>query len=177
MIRTATADDAVQICQIYNHYVQNTYSTFESTPVQTLEMENRIKEITTDLPWLVKIQNDEIVGYAYASAWKSRCAYRFSAETTIYLLPEFSKKGLGTLLYEALIVSLQLKDMHSVLGAIAMPNLSSVRLHEKLGFEKVGRFKEVGRKFDKWIDVEYWELLLDEPGRETTIDFGQRECK
>ena len=160
MIRSVNAEDAETVCSIYNHYVRNTIITFEETPVSKEEMTDRIAEASVSLPWVVWEDNEEIKGYAYASKWKTRSAYRFSVESSIYLQPEFIGKGAGKILYEALISELRNRSLHAVIGGIALPNESSVALHEKLGFIKVAHFKEVGHKYEQWIDVGYWELLL-----------------
>ncbi len=99
-------------------------------------------------------------GYAYASEWKSRCAYRYSVETTVYLHPDARGKGIGTLLYQELIRKLSKLELHAAIGGIALPNDASVALHEKIGFKKAAHFKQVGYKFNKWVDVGYWELIL-----------------
>ncbi len=161
MIRAATVDDAGAICDIYNHYVRNTVITFEEEPVSAEGMRTRILEITAALPWLVSEEDGQIIGYAYAGKWQGRCAYRFTVESTVYLDPRFKGRGAGTKLYEALISSLRLRSVHCVIGGVALPNPASVALHEKLGFTKAAHFKEVGWKFDEWIDVGYWELILE----------------
>ena len=160
MIRGVYTEDAEAVCSIYNHYVKNTIITFEENPVSKEEMKDRVVKATVSLPWVVWEENGEIKGYAYASKWKTRSAYRFSVESSIYLQPDFIGKGAGRILYEALIASLRNRSLHTVIGGIALPNESSVALHERLGFIKVAHFKEVGCKFDRWIDVDYWELLL-----------------
>jgi len=101
-----------------------------------------------------------VLGYAYASKWKSRCAYRYAVESSIYLAPDATGRGLGTRLYVALIDALRAKSVHTIIGGIALPNPASVALSEKLGFRKIGQFEQVGWKFEKWIDVGYWELIL-----------------
>jgi L-amino acid N-acyltransferase YncA len=160
MIRGVYTEDAKAICSIYNHYVKNTIFTFEENPVSKEEMKDRIAEATVSLPWVVWEDNEEIKGYAYACKWKTRSAYRFSVESSIYLQPDFIGNGAGRILYEALISELRNLSLHTVIGGIALPNESSVALHERLGFIKVAHFKEVGWKFGRWIDVGYWELLL-----------------
>ncbi|OAI43431.1 phosphinothricin acetyltransferase [Verrucomicrobia bacterium SCGC AG-212-E04] len=161
MIRTATTADAAAICAIYNHYVTDSIITFEETPVLTDDMAGRIAEVLeAPLPWLVFAAENGVLGYAYASAWKSRCAYRFAVEATVYIAPGATGGRLGTQLYEALIADLRTRSLHCVIGGVALPNAASVALHEKLGFEKVAHFKQVGRKFDRWIDVGYWELMF-----------------
>lgn len=160
MIRPVQVTDAREISTIYNHYVEHTILTFAEAPVSRSDMENLIREVTADYPWLVYEQADMIIGYAYAARWKSRASYRYCAESTVYLLPERRGQGIGTRLYQSLIHETQLLPIHSLLGCIALPNPASVILHEKLGFEKVAHFREVGRKFNQWIDVGYWELIL-----------------
>lgn len=163
MIRSVEPGDAESICDIYNHYIVHTAVTFEEQPVPVLDMQERIEEMAAALPWLVYEEDDQLLGYAYASEWKSRCAYRYSVESTVYLAPDSTGQGIGSQLYAALIAILGDRDLHSVLAGITLPNPASVTLHEKLGFEQVGQFKEVGRKFDRWIDVGYWELILPDP--------------
>lgn len=159
MIRPATPSDAEAICDIYNYYVLNTIVTFEEDAVSPEEMAERIAEITEKYPWLVYEEGGKVRGYAYAGPWKSRCAYRYSSECTIYLENGCGAKGVGTQLYEALFKALPV-DLHSIIGGIALPNGASVAIHEKFGFEKVAQFKEVGYKQNKWIDVGYWEKIL-----------------
>jgi L-amino acid N-acyltransferase YncA len=161
MIRTAMAGDAEAIARIYNHYVASTIITFEEQAVSAGEMAARMAEIAAaHLPWLVAEQDGRIVGYAYASKWKGRCAYRFSAECTVYLDPDRLGMGYGTKLYERLFAALRECGMHAVIGGVALPNPASVALHEKLGMKKVAHFGEVGFKFDRWIDVGYWQATL-----------------
>jgi phosphinothricin acetyltransferase len=161
MIRFVTANDADRICAIYNHYIENSIATFEEENVTASDMRDRVGDATDARPWFVYDLDDEIAGFAYASPWKSRCSYRFSLETTVYLSPDHLGQGIGTDLYGHLIESIRKKNIHSLIGAIALPNDGSIALHEKLGFRKVGQFVEVGWKFDHWIDVGYWELILD----------------
>lgn len=161
MIRTATVNDAAAIAGIYNHYVLNTIVTFEEQALQVHEMAGRIATtLESNLPWLVFEQSGQILGYTYASKWKSRCSYRFSLETTVYLEKDATGRGLGKGLYAALIDTLRPTQMHALIGGIALPNPASVALHEKLGFVKIGQFREVGWKLSQWIDVGYWELML-----------------
>jgi L-amino acid N-acyltransferase YncA len=161
MIRTAIASDAHALADIYNNYILETIVTFEEQPVSPTDIAERIAEVATvPLPWLVYEHEGAIVGYAYASKWKGRCAYRFSVETTVYLAPGSIGKGIGTALYQALLMHLKGLGLHVAIGGIALPNAASVALHEKLGFSKVAQFSEVGFKFGRWIDVGYWQLTL-----------------
>lgn len=160
MIRFVKPEDASQLCDIYNHYIENSIVTFEIDIVTKQMMTDRIESASDKYPWLVRELDGELSGFAYASPWKSRCAYRFSVETTVYLTPSQIGKGIGTSLYENLERALRKTSCHSLIAAIALPNNACIALHEKLGFEKIGQFKEVGWKFNKWIDVGYWELLI-----------------
>lgn len=161
-IRPATVADAGAIARIYNHYVANTVITFEELAVTAEEMAERIAETDAiSLPWLVLEEDGRIVGYAYASKWKTRSAYRFSVEVTVYLEPDASGRGLGTQLFAALFAELRAKGVHVAIGGIALPNPASVALHEKFGMRKVAHFEQVGFKFGEWIDVGYWQARLD----------------
>lgn len=160
MIRTATDTDADSISRIYNHYILNTVVTFEEEAVSPNEISKRIKEVQEKFPWLVYELNGSVVGYAYGSAWKSRCAYRHSAEVSVYLDPNETGKRIGSELYQELIIQLAALNIHGIIGGIALPNDACIALHEKFGFEKVAHFKEVGHKFNKWIDVVYFEKIL-----------------
>jgi L-amino acid N-acyltransferase YncA len=162
MIRSASLSDVAAICEIYNHYVAQSCITFEEQPVGRDDMAARISETLTSLPWFVWEEQGIVLGYAYATKWKTRSAYRFSAESTIYLRNDAVGKGVGLRLYERLLADLRSRRIHSVIGGIALPNPASQRLHEKLGFKKVAHFEQVGWKFGQWIDVGYWELIFRE---------------
>ncbi len=161
IIRSVSAADAAAICEIYNHYVQHSIITFEELAVSVNEMQERIERITAEWPWLAAEEDGCLVGYAYAGKWKSREAYRFAVESTVYLKPEFCGRGMGKSLYAELIKALRRRSVHTVIAGIALPNEASVALHEKMGFVKVAHFIQVGWKFGHWIDVEYWELVLN----------------
>ncbi len=161
MIRDITLGDAKQIADIYNYYIRNTFITFEEDALTEENMKVRIRTHTKNLPWIVCEDNNEILGYAYAAEWKTRSAYRFSVESTVYLKQDQQGRGLGTLLYQELLNRIKKSNIHIVLGGIALPNEASVALHEKFGFKKVAHLAEVGYKFEKWIDVGYWELQIN----------------
>jgi phosphinothricin acetyltransferase len=161
IVRPATAADALVIASIYNHFVANTVVTFEEDVVPAPDMVVRMAAVQAEgLPWLVAERDGEVVGYSYASRWKTRSAYRHSVETTIYLKPGCEGRGIGRQLYCALIEVLKTKGMHAVIGGAALPNAASVALHEKLGFERVATFRQVGFKHGRWVDVAYWQLVL-----------------
>ncbi|MGH2360722.1 MAG: GNAT family N-acetyltransferase, partial [bacterium] len=152
VIRSATEDDSESIARIYNHYILNTVITFEEQAVSAKEIAGRIARIlSASLPYLVVVQDDRVIGYAYATNWHDRSAYRFSVETAVYLDSGFVGKRLGSTLYQRLLERLKERGLHVAMGGIALPNPGSVALHEKLGFRKVAHFNEVGFKFNKWI--------------------------
>lgn len=163
MIRPALPADAEAIARIYNYYILNTVVTFEEQVVTAQAMEDRLQEVgSASLPWLVAEAPGSIIGYAYASRWKDRSAYRYSVESTVYLDPAALRVGFGSGLYDALLTNLRQQKLHVVIGGIALPNEASIRLHEKIGFRKVAHFNEVGFKFDRWVDVGYWQLIFSQ---------------
>lgn len=158
-IRVATSSDSKTIVDIYNDYIESTMITFEEESISEQEMASRVLKVqASGLPWLVSEVDGLVLGYAYASLWHARSAYRFTVEPTIYLAPEAAGKGLGKALYQHLLDMLRQLDIKQAIGVIALPNPASVGLHESLGFEKVGEFNEVGYKFDRYISVGYWQL-------------------
>ena len=161
VIRPATTSDAEPMAGVYNHYVRETTITFEETEVSPEEIGRRIQEVgSASLPWLVAQQDGRIVGYAYATKWHSRSAYRFSAEIAVYVDAGQRRSGVGTRLYEHLFPVLHARGIRAVMAGIALPNEPSVALHERFGFSKVAHFREVGFKFGRWIDVGYWQRML-----------------
>lgn len=159
MIRPVKPSDASDICELYNYYVLNTHVNFEEEAVTLEDMQSRIGGASKEHPWLVYEHEGKVVAYAYASAWKSRCSYRYSVETSVYVALGYEGKGLGSKLYTALFEALKHTNAHAIIGGIALPNEGSVALHEKFGFEKIAQFKEIGFKLNRWIDVGYWEKI------------------
>lgn len=161
MIRPATLADAEAIAAIYNPFITDTVVTFEEVPVTATEIAARVtKVLEAGYPYLVDEVDGRVTGYAYGSQFRTRAAYRFSVEGTVYLSPEARGKGLGTILYSALLEELKNRGFHLVIGGITLPNPASVALHERLGFVKAAHFHEVGFKFGQWLDVGFWELKL-----------------
>lgn len=159
MIRYVKEEDFEEIRNIYNYYVENTTISFEETCVTCEEMASRIKTISSEFPFVVYEINHQIVGYAYITKWKSRHAYRYTLETTVYTRNDYSGKGIGSGLYNFLFKELPM--CHSIMSVIALPNEKSIALHEKFGFERVADFKEVGYKFNRWIDVAYFQKKME----------------
>lgn len=165
-IRTAREGDAAAVAGIYNRYVIDTHMTFETATVSEGEIARRMSAVSADhLPWLVAVAFGSTIGYAYAAVWNRRMAYRHTVESTIYMDPGHTGKGIGFRLYRQLMEKLCGLPVQAVVAGIALPNEQSVRLHEALGFTKVAHFEQVGYKLDRWIDVGYWELLLQSAGK------------
>lgn len=166
MIRPIKASDIEAVVTIYNYYITNTIVSFEEEPVSTKQMKKRVNDVLTiGYPWLVAEEAGEIIGYAYANQWNVRAAYQYSAEVTVYLsylntASLNTARGWGTKLYEALFTRLKEMSVHTVIGGISLPNPASVALHEKFAMTKVAHYKEVGYKYNKWIDVGYWQGKL-----------------
>lgn len=161
MIRDVTLNDAKRITQIYNYYIEQTIITFEYDIVSEDEISKRIQKIQSKgYPFIVYEENDEVIGYAYLSNWRERIAYNITLETSIYLDRNTIGKGLGKTLYKELINKSRSINIHSLIGVISLPNEASQKLHESLEFKLVGNFKESGVKFDRLIDVEFWQLIL-----------------
>lgn len=161
-IRSAGPRDAAAIAAIYAPFVLETCVSFETEPVAPAGMARRIAD-TQDagLPWLVAEAAGQVVAYAYATRWRARPAYARSVECTVYVDQAHVGRGIGPRLYSALLDVLRRKRMHTVIGGIALPNAASVALHERLGFRKVAHFEQVGYKHGRWVDVGFWQRLLD----------------
>lgn len=161
MIRNATMQDAAQIADIYNYYIENTIITFEEIKVTKDIIAERIKKITAKgYPFLVYEQENQIVGYAYLNNWRERSAYDITLETSVYLEKNCTGKGIGSLLYQLLVERAKSINIHSLIGVISLPNDISRELHRRFGFKLIGNFRESGVKFGKYVDVEFWQLML-----------------
>ncbi len=172
-IRPATETDAEAIALIYNHYIEHSTVTFEQSAITDNEMLQRIQLIRqAALPFLVLEQQGLLIGYAYASPWRARIGYRFSVESSVYLSPDSAGLGYGSLLMQQLLLQLTQAGYHAVMAGIALPNDASVALHEKFGMTKVAHFYQVGTKFGQWLDVGYWQLLLQNPQQEAVQGAG-----
>ena len=160
MIRNVRQTDAKPLVDIYNYYVKNTVVTFDLETISETDMQANIKSVTEKYPWLVYELDGTMAGYAYAAQWKKRKAYNSTVETTVYLHPDFVGKGIGSALYDELLTIVKSRGYHLAIGGISLPNAASVALHEKFGFTKAAHYHQVGFKFNQWIDVGYWELIL-----------------
>jgi L-amino acid N-acyltransferase YncA len=161
-IRSATPADAEALGEIYRPFVVSTAVSFELEPPSVEEFAGRIERALEGWAWLVAEQDGGAIGYAYATPHRSRGAYRWSVETSVYLHQASRGQGIGTRLYTALMPMLSAKGYCNAYAGITLPNDASVALHRRLGFEAVGVFRSVGRKFGKWHDVSWWHLRLRE---------------
>lgn len=167
-VRAATDADLPAIAAIYAHWVLHGPATFEEVPPSEAEMTaRRTKVLAAGLPYLAAEIDGTLVGYAYATVYRERSAYRFTAEDSIYVHPDFNRKGVGAALLGALIErceSLGCRQMVAVIGDSA--NSPSIRLHERFGFEAAGVLKSVGFKFGRWLDTVRMQRALG-PGAST----------
>ena len=160
MIRPFKINDTQQLLDIYNYYVLNSIVTFDDIPLTFKIFSDKVNRINKAYPFLIFEEQNEILGYAYGSKWRAKPAYMQTVESTIYIKNGAQGKQIGTKLYKALLNLLKTENYHVVLGGLTLPNIASVRLHEKFGFRQVAHFKAVGRKFDTWLDVGFWQLEL-----------------
>jgi len=161
-VRVAQLADAAALAAIYAPIVRDTTISFEVEPPAPDEMARRIAATLPVYPWLVAEQEGRVIGYAYASRHRDRAAYRWSVDVSAYVDEHVRRCGLGRALYERLISILQRQGFHAAFAGIALPNEPSVGLHEAVGFQPVGIYKEVGFKQGQWRDVGWWRLALSE---------------
>jgi phosphinothricin acetyltransferase len=160
-IRAASARDAAAIAEIYRPYVAESYVSFETEPPGTAEIARRMAAGGALYPWLAAEDDaGRLLGYAYASPFRPRAAYRFAVETTVYVRAGAHGRGIGAALYEPLIETLEQQGFTQAIGAISLPNRASVRLHERLGFRHAGTYAQVGWKLGRWHDVGLWQRSL-----------------
>ncbi|HEX3683310.1 MAG TPA: arsinothricin resistance N-acetyltransferase ArsN1 family B [Bryobacteraceae bacterium] len=162
MIRLARESDADQMLEIYAPLVRATAISFELAPPSSTEMRERVRNILATHAWLVCEEAQAICGYAYASKFRAREAYRWAAEVTVYVHPARQRKGVGRTLYRSLFDVMRLQGFCRAIAVIALPNEASVQLHERLGFKSMGVFERAGYKLGRWHDVGWWQLQLQE---------------
>jgi len=159
-IRLIQDNDTQAVLDIYAPYVLNTYITFEYDVPTFAEFSKKIRTITSQYPWLVCLQNDRIIGNAYAGEHRHRTAYKWSPESTIYLSEDVFGMGIGHVLYTTLFDILRLQGFFNVYAGVGIPNERSEKLHRSVGFEELGIFKNVGYKLGKWHDTKWFQLHL-----------------
>jgi L-amino acid N-acyltransferase YncA len=160
LIRAATDTDAASLLTIYRPFVETTAVSFETVAPTVDEFAARITKANVDWNWLVAERHGQCVGYAYASSHRERRAYRWSVEVSAYVHPDQHGQGIGKALYRELFSELVGKGFCNAYAAITLPNEGSVALHRSVGFEFIGTFKSVGRKFGRWHDVAWFHRVL-----------------
>ncbi len=160
MIRKVQIEDAKQLLEIYNYYVENSIVTFDIEPLSLHGFIEKMVSINEVYPFLIYEENGEILGYAYGSRWRPKLAYKHTVESTVYVKHSVHGKQIGTQLYTELLRLFKEQKFHLVLGALTLPNEASIKLHEKFGFRQVTHFNEVGFKFNTWHDVGFWQIKL-----------------
>lgn len=161
--RLAALSDAAAIAAIYAPYARDTVITFETEAPDAQEIGTRIAQIGARYPWLVAELDGAVVGYAYASEYRTRKAYRWSVDVAVYLAAAAHRRGIGRGLYARLFELLAAQGYVNAYGIITLPNAASVGLHEAMGFLPIGVFHHVGHKHGAWHDVGWWHLALRDP--------------
>lgn len=157
------AADAKNIAAIYRWYVENSTATFELRPLSDTDMLHRIEDITARFPCFVYEKDGEIAGYCYAHSWKRFPAYDITLESTVYLRPDMKGRGIGKALMRRLITECRRKGFISLIACITAENEESCRFHESIGFTRVSRFRNAGKKFGRLLDVVDYQLQLGAP--------------
>jgi L-amino acid N-acyltransferase YncA len=164
-LRAATAHDLPAINAIYNHYVIHSTATYQEEPATAPEREAWYGAHGTEYPVIVAEMMGEVIGWGSLSRFHARAAYRPTVENSVYVRHDHLARGVGRLLLTDLIVRARELGYHSIIAGISADQEPSVRLHAKLGFTQVGLLREVGRKFDRWLDVMYMQKMLSENER------------
>jgi phosphinothricin acetyltransferase len=161
-VRPGVLADLPALTELYNHYVVNTHVTFDLVPLTVDERREWFGHYADSgrQRLLVGVLEGVVVGYATSGSFRGKAAYRTSVESTVYCHPDAVGRGVGRALYAELFELLGNEDVHRVYAGVALPNDASLALHHRFGFTSVGTFREVGRKFDQWWDVEWLERAL-----------------
>ena len=160
-LRKAAIDDLAEITEIYNEAILNTTSTFDTQPKTLAEQKIWFLSHQPKYPILIAEQDNLIVGWASLSKWSDRCAYSGTAEVSLYVRKEYRGKGIGRQLLKSLLEEDKTISLHTVIARVAGDNKVSLSLFESEDFQKIGAMKEVGRKFDKLLDVHLMQKIYD----------------
>jgi L-amino acid N-acyltransferase YncA len=160
-VRAAEPADAAAIAAIYAPYVIGSVVSFETEAPDAAEIARRMAADAGTYPWLVACDDDgALLGYAYATAFRTRPAYRYTVETTVYVAGDAHKRGIGGALYGALLRMLEAQGFAQAIAAITLPNPASITLHERHGFRRIGAYEAVGFKQGGWHSVGLWQRAL-----------------
>lgn len=160
--RLAEEKDVTDIHAIYVPFVRDTHISFEYELPSKEEIGQRVKKTLQHYPWIVAVQNDQVIGYAYAGSFRYRTAYSWSAESSIYLSPKALGKGVGKKLYQRLLDLLKLQGFQTIYAGISLPNPISQRFHDRMGFQHLQVFQRIGFKEGRWHDVDFWQIVLEQ---------------
>lgn len=161
-VREAVENDLEQMLDIYNDIILNTTAVWDYEP-HTFERRKQwfFEKRTAHIPVYVAVdQNDQIVGFSTYGPFRTWAGYRFTVENSVYVHKEYRNRGIGKLLMPPIIESAKKAGLHAMVAGIDAENITSIEMHKKFGFEEVARFKQVGFKFNKWLDLVFMELLL-----------------
>lgn len=176
-IRLASEADAAEIAAIYAPFCRETPVSFETEAPTVDEMQRRIAKRLKSYPWLVCEDDGNVLGYAYASQHRERAAYRWSVDVSVYIREGHRGSGLGRALYTSLLAVLRLQGFHSALAGATLPNPRSIALHEGMGFEPVGTYRNIGFKCGKWHDVRWWQLTLRDAEGDPSEPLNLRQAR
>ena len=157
VVRAMREADLPAVCELINGYIRTTTINFRTEPQTVEEWRQDWQQLSPRYPWLVATLDGRPAGVAYAGPWKTRAAYDWCAEVTVYVAPDAHRRGIGRALYGRLLRSLDAQGYRTMVGVIALPNAASVALHEACGFEHAGTLRRVGYKHGAWHDVGFWQ--------------------
>jgi phosphinothricin acetyltransferase len=169
MLRVVCPEDAAEILEIYAPNILTKATSFEVEVPTLATMERRIVDTLAIYPWLVYATDEGVRGYAYAGQHRTREAYQWSVDVSVYIHEQGQRQGVGRALYSALFAVLRLQGFYNAYAGATLPNLGSVGLHEAMGFKPVGVYHQVGYKFGTWHDVIWWSLELQPKSPQPTL--------
>lgn len=159
-VRVLREEDLAAVCETSNWAIANTASHFGQEPETVDVWLDKWRKGRRTYPWLAAEVDGAFAGHAYAGPFRTRASYRWTVETSVYVQHEMHGHGVGRSLYDRLMAVLIKQGFRTIIGGVTLPNPASVRLHESFGFEPVGVFREVGRKFNQWHDVGFWQRMI-----------------
>ena len=166
LVRLVIADDLPAMVEITNWAIEHTAAHFGIEAISVSELSARWEQTRAWFPWYSASFEGVLAGYAYASPYKQRAAYRWTADVSVYVHPDHQGRGVGKALYAKLIDALRAQGFRSLYAGITLPNPASRKLHESFGFEQIGTLKHAGWKLGRWHDVSFWQLTLVETNDE-----------
>ena len=159
-IRPTEPRDFEPIADLVNHYILNTTVHFAYEPIPASDYHQAWLNTKHRFPWLTAELDNQFAGYAKATTWRERTAYDNTAEVAVYVSRDHHRRGVARALYTELLNQLRHRGFHTAIAGLTLPNDPSIKLHESMGFEYVATYKQVGRKFDQWHDVAFYQLML-----------------